>query len=211
MTNNLLRYKKDQKYIVFDYETEGLNLYYSKPFQLSFVIAQNKKIIKKVDNYISWPNFKISDEAAKVTKFNVNVYNKLKKDAKEVLKEFDHYLYDPEYMVVGHNIANYDVYIHNTHRRLTGHSTDYSYMDRILDTNCLAKSYKCDIPKDVNDNLLQWQQKLISFRKKGVKTNQAAMLKEFNIDFDPDKLHNSLYDVEKNAEMFFQLLWKVEI
>jgi hypothetical protein len=44
-----------------------------------------------------------------------------------------------------------------------------------------------------------------------VKTNQAAMLKEFNIDFDPDKLHNSLYDVEKNAEMFFQLLWKVEI
>jgi DNA polymerase III alpha subunit (gram-positive type) len=211
MTNNLLRYKKDQKYIVFDYETEGLNLYYSKPFQLSFVIAQNKKIIKKVDNYISWPNFKISDEAAKVTKFNVNVYNKLKKDAKEVLKEFDHYLYDPEYMVVGHNIANYDVYIHNTHRRLTGHSTDYSYMGRILDTNCLAKSYKCDIPKDVNDNLLQWQQKLISFRKKGVKTNQAAMLKEFNIDFDPDKLHNSLYDVEKNAEMFFQLLWKVEI
>jgi hypothetical protein len=84
-------------------------------------------------------------------------------------------------------------------------------MDRILDTNCLAKSYKCDIPKDVNDSLLQWQQKLISFRKKGVKTNQAAMLKEFNIDFDPDKLHNSLYDVEKNAEMFFQLLWKVEV
>ena len=46
MTNNLLRYKKDQKYIVFDYETEGLNLYYSKPFQLSFIIAQNKKIIR---------------------------------------------------------------------------------------------------------------------------------------------------------------------
>ena len=40
MTNSLLRFKRDQKYIVFDFETEGLNLRYSRPWQLGIVEAQ---------------------------------------------------------------------------------------------------------------------------------------------------------------------------
>ena len=44
MTNSLLRFKTNQKYIVFDFETEGLNLRYSKPWQLGFIVAQNKKL-----------------------------------------------------------------------------------------------------------------------------------------------------------------------
>ena len=40
MTNSLLRFKTKQKYIVFDLETEGLNLRYSKPWQLGFLIAE---------------------------------------------------------------------------------------------------------------------------------------------------------------------------
>ena len=51
MLDNLLRFKKDQKYIFFDYETEGLNLYSSKPFQLSFIISEGQKIIEKADDY----------------------------------------------------------------------------------------------------------------------------------------------------------------
>jgi len=70
---------------------------------------------------------------------------------------------------------------------------------------------KYNIPKPNNDTMFQWQQRLVGIRKRGVKTNQAAMLTELNIDFDKERLHNSLYDVEKNAEMFFQMLWRVEV
>ena len=44
MTNSLLRFKKNQKYIVFDFETEGLNLRYSRPWQLGFIEVEGKSI-----------------------------------------------------------------------------------------------------------------------------------------------------------------------
>ena len=47
MTNTLLRFKKDLKYIVFDFETEGLNLRYSRPWQLGFVVVEAGKITKE--------------------------------------------------------------------------------------------------------------------------------------------------------------------
>ena len=37
------------------------------------------------------------------------------------------------------------------------------------------------------------------------------MLKEFEIDFDRDKLHDSMYDIQMNLEVFKKLLWKVDI
>ena len=41
MNNHLLRFKKNKKYIVFDYETCGLNLASldNKPWQLAFLIC----------------------------------------------------------------------------------------------------------------------------------------------------------------------------
>ena len=211
MLNNLLRYKKDQKYLFFDYETEGLNLYSSKPFQLSFITSKGQKIIEKADYYMDWPNLNIPPEVQKLTHLDWDEFRSKQKDGKEVLKHFEKYLYDPEYLIVGHNIANYDIYIHNIHRKLTGKKTDYSYVERIVDTLCLSKSLKYDIPKKEDDSLHQWQCRLTTERRRGIKTTQKAMLKDLGVDFDENKLHNSLYDVEKCKEMFFKLIFNVEV
>ena len=37
------------------------------------------------------------------------------------------------------------------------------------------------------------------------------MLKEFSVDFNADKLHDSMYDVEMNFELFKKIIWKVDI
>ena len=49
---DLLRFKFDQRYVVFDTETEGLNLVSSKPWQLAWIEAKGKKITKKQNRFL---------------------------------------------------------------------------------------------------------------------------------------------------------------
>ena len=67
MTNNNLRFNKDQRYVIFDTETEGLNLIKSRPWQVAWIIAEGDKIISRNDRFIHWPNLNVSEGAAKVT------------------------------------------------------------------------------------------------------------------------------------------------
>lgn len=212
MNKHLLRFKKNQKYIIFDYETCGLNLASSdnKPWQLAFLICKGSNILKSYDFYLKWDNLPISEEAKKVTNFNEKEYLKLAKDPLEVLSIFDNYFYDPSFLIVGHNILGFDIYIHNLHRRLCGLKTDYSYLNRIIDTNCLAKSIEFNIDYD-NTDFFTWQFKLNNLRKKGVKTNLKSLCIKHQIDFDEKKLHNALYDIEKNFEVFKKIMWSLNI
>jgi len=211
-SSNLLRFRKKQKYIYFDYETCNLNLnsIHNKPWQLGFIIAENSKILNKFEFYIDWENLKVSKDAAAITGFSKSKYNKLKKPAIESLKLFNKYLYDPNYLVIGHNILGFDVYIHNIHMELCGFKTDYSYLDRVYDTHCLARAIKNGI-ESPKESHLSWQYKLLNFRVKGVKTNLKEMCKTYKIDFDEKKLHDALYDVEKTHEVFNKIIWNLEI
>ena len=95
-------------------------------------------------------------------------------------------------------------------RLACGKQSDYSYMDRTLDTNCLAKAYRMNLKKP-DGNLTFWQCKLNNYIKRGMKTNQKVLLKEFDIEFEEDKLHDAIYDVKMNLEIFHKLIWKVEV
>ena len=67
---NLLRFNKNRRYISLDSETEGLNLFYSRPQQLSWIIYENGKVIQENNRYLWWEDFNISKEAAAITRFN---------------------------------------------------------------------------------------------------------------------------------------------
>jgi len=210
MTNNLLRFNKKLKYVVFDFETEGLNLRYSRPWQLGFIVVENGTVKSEHNLYLEIDNINISKGAAKTTGFDHVFYDKHKKDKNKILDFFDRYVYNPDYYLVGHNVLNYDTYIHNNLRLDCGKKTDYSYVERIIDTNCLSKAYKMNI-KRPDDSLILWQYKLAGYRERNMKTNQKAMLNEFKIDFDESKLHDAIYDVKMTNELFKKLIWNIEI
>ena len=42
----------NQKYLVFDTETEGLNLFSSKTWQLSWIVCQGNKTLETHDEFI---------------------------------------------------------------------------------------------------------------------------------------------------------------
>lgn len=209
----LLRFDFDQEYCFFDKETENLNLVNNnRPWQLAYLICKGTKVVEKFDKYLLWDNINVSPEAAKITGFKMEKYLDLAEDPKKVLKEFDEFLFDNKYFICGHNILGFDVYIYKNAKKELGMPINYSFMDRCIDTNCLAKAIKCDVKYEKDQiDFISWQYKFIEFRKRGLKTNLQQLCKDYNIDFDPKKLHEALYDVERNFEVFQKQLWEIEI
>mgnify|MGYP005821983417 FL=1 len=212
MNNELLRFRNDLNLLIFDYETCNLNLCSedNKPWQLSFMVIENGKVQEKVDYHLAWDDLHVSPEAAKITGFNEKKHQKLAVDPRKALDHFEKYLYDDSFIKVGHNLLGFDVYIHTIHRKLLGLGADYSYINNLLDTVCLARAIKKEI-KFKNGNLLSWQYKLHDLRERGLKVNLQQCCKDYSIDFDPKLLHNALYDIEKNYEIFQKMIWQVDI
>ncbi len=208
----MLRFNKNQKYICFDFETCHLNLLSdsNKPWQLSYIIAEGQNVVKESDNYIYWSNLQISPEARQITRFDDFIYAKKAKDPAEVLQIFESYLYNEDYIIVGQNLLGFDVYIHNIYRKLLGKNPNFSFISRIIDTNCIAKAIKKSL-KAPKEDFIFWQYKLNSFVEKGLRTSIKAQLKEYKIDFDENMLHNSLYDVQMNFQIFQKQIWQIEI
>jgi hypothetical protein len=200
---NLLRFKDKQKYLVADTETESLNLYFSRPFQLSYLICEGKNILEKHNYYLDIPNFQISKDAARITKFDQNRYNELKQPPEPILNHFESYLYNKDYRIVGANFLGFDIYQLNNLRRTLNKKPDYSYIDRIIDTNLIQKAILLGLQPDLS-NFLAWQYKLSTIIKRGLKTSQTACARHFNIEFKEEDLHDSLKDIE----LCFKILWK---
>ena len=211
--SQLLRFNKKQKYILFDVESESLALLHplNKPFQLSYLICEGDQIVKESDNYIFWADLNMSEEAARVTKFDYLKYKRLAKDPLPILTEFEKYLYDPEYLVLGQNILGFDVAVHNIYRQILGFKSDWSYINRIIDTNALAKAIEKGIKYQKTDNFTCWMHKLNDYREKGLKTSIKTLLKKYKIEYDENMLHSSIYDVKMNWEIFKKQIWEIEI
>lgn len=208
-----LRFLRDQKYMVFDFETCNLNLSSpsNKPWQLAYQIYKGRNLIESKDFYIKWDNLKLSEGAKRVTGFNQEKYNSISVNPKEVLSSFEKHLYDKDCISLGHNILGFDIYIHNIFRKLLGLTTDYSYTERCIDTFCLSKAINSSIEVSKSEDFPSWQFKLNSLRLKGVKLNLGACCKKYQIDFDPSKLHDALYDIKKNFEVFQKMIWEIDV
>ena len=94
MKETLLRFNKNQRYVVFDTETEGLNLVKSRPWQVAWLVAQGDKIISRNDRFIHWPNINVSEGAARITGFSKKEYDKKGRPPNQVWEEFSKDLYD---------------------------------------------------------------------------------------------------------------------
>lgn len=210
MNDQLLRFDKKQKYLVLDTETEGLNLIKSRPYQVSWIIAQGDDILEKNDRYIWWDDLQMSEGAARVTKFDYRYYKSKAEDPEVVWADFSKELYNSDYKIVGQNLLGFDVYMINVWRRLMGLGSDHSYVDRIIDTLSLARAIAKEDKPDF-DNFICWQYGWNNFFQRGLRTGQATLLKKYNIPHDKDRLHNALYDIEMNFKVFRKQLFEIEL
>ena len=194
----------NQKYLVFDTETEGLNLHSSKTWQLSWIICQGNKVLETHDKFIKHKELNIPEVVRKLTVFDWDKYNSKAESLISVWSKFEKYLFDPQYIVVGQNLLGFDVYMVSHLQRMLGQEPDYSYLPRIYDTRALAKAYREELDKPRGD-LLSWQYKIINDRTLKAKVSQNQLLKFFDIDFEEEKLHDALYDIKMCYKVFLKL------
>lgn len=208
---DLLRFKFDQKYIIFDTETKGLNLVSSKPWQLAWIEAKGKKIVKKQNRFLKWDDLNVSDDAARITGFNKKEYLSKAEDPEKVYKEFINLIMDEDVIIVGQNLLGYDIYMLGVIARNLGIEIDYSFISRILDTKVIATALAKGNKTPDKDDMLTWQLRYLNYRERGLKTNQKFLLQYYEIPFDENQLHDALYDIEKNFEIFQKQLWELDV
>ena len=114
-------------------------------------------------------------------------------------------------IVVGQNILGYDLYILGVIARNLNVKIDYSFAKRCFDTKAIATAIAKDNKNPDKEDFLAWQLRYLHYRERGLKTNQKFLLQYYDIDFDEKKLHDALYDIEKNFEIFQKQLWELEI
>ena len=210
MQSNLLRFNKKQKYIVFDTETESLALALARPFQLSWLVYEDHKISKNEDHMIYWKDLNVSADAARITRFDYNLWKEKAKNPLEVLELFESYLYNPEYLIIGANLFGYDVYVINTLRIMLGLKSDFSYLDRVLDIQCIQKGIYLGL-KSVPENRTAWQYQMYHYVKRGVKTSVKHLCGLYEIPYDESMAHDAQMDNLYCLQIFQKQLMTIDI
>lgn len=210
----LRRFDFNQKYNCADMETEGLNLYFSRPWQITWSIFTVKKNIESNTRYIWWPDIKVSKKAAAITGFDFQFYKENAQDPKKVLDEFENTLNDKNIDIVSHNWLGYDSMILNVWRRALGLKPRHDYYSRVFDTLALSKAFKEGIEPDTSnpEAFLAFQYRMLSYRRaKMPKTSLGSMAKDLGISTEGRSLHDSSVDTDINIEVFKGLIKQMAI
>lgn len=209
---NFLKDIPSQKYVFFDFETCHLNLQHGNlPWSICYILYQNGKILEEHNHYIKWDNLPISEGAAKITRFDMEVYKQKAEDPIKILDEFEKYLNDKDIILGGQNLFNFDIYVLKIWREALNRKNDYSYLDRTIDTNSIARAIKKGVKQIKPEERKMMMFRFGNYVEKGLKTNLTALGKEFNIVVNYEELHNSIKDVKLTAMVWEKLKNLIEI
>lgn len=215
---NLLRFNRKQKYLSYDFESVSLNLQDPNniPWEYGWCLMTLDGVIEEKEYQVKWPKLrtgeiKIRKFVDELTGFSKKFENYDNWTAPEVvLDEFEKHLYDPSIIPIAHNGLGFDVYMHNTHRKVLGRPSDYSYIERFIDTNAVAKGWKLGYNWE-GKNRIAAQYQLLDHRVRGMKTSIKALCKEFGIEYDIARAHHATYDVSLMNQIFRKLINLTEI
>tara|TARA_R100000008_G_scaffold67884_1_gene44989 strand:+ start:8277 stop:8942 length:666 start_codon:yes stop_codon:yes gene_type:complete len=220
MDNHLIRFQ-EKKFLFLDFETFNvcLNDQFNLPWQAATILLQTEqgkdgrisnKERSRHDLYIKWDtDLKISKEAKRITNYSEKVFQEKCTSEEKAFEVIYDQVEKCDYLV-GHNVLGFDIYLlRNWYRK---HGKDYSGLPyKVLDTFAIAKSVALDYPYKRNEcELLDFQMKMISIRKKGIRTSLSALGKSYNIEHDYARLHNALVDLELNIKVWDKLKYQID-
>ena len=208
----LLRYDKEKEFVFIDCETFNLclNSCHNLPWQIAMLKVKGDKVIDSKDFYVKWDtHLKIGKEAAKITRYNPANMDKKGLPPEEIFPTVQDWLDNGDF-IVGHNVLGFDIYLIKGLYEYMGE--EYSHLTKkVIDTMCLSRGLKLEMSHGPDEDLTEYQYRMIETRRKGVRTNLKAMGKYFNIEHEYDNLHNALVDLELNLKVWNKIKWQTEI
>ena len=212
MRNNLLRFNKNTEYVFIDCETFNLclNSCHNLPWQIAMIKVKGDKIIDEKNFYIKWDtHLKISEDAARMTRYSQTVMDKKGLSPEEAFPTIYDWLHNCDY-IVGHNVLGFDIYLIRGFYKYM--SKNYKRLTpKVIDTFAVAKGAKMDFKYSSDQNFLEYQYKIINSIVKGLKCSLGALGKQFEINHDESKLHDALKDLELNVEVWNKLKWQIDL
>jgi len=218
MNKDLLRFNQDKVYTFCDFETYNLclNFCQNRPWQAGLIKYKGNKILDSQDLYIKWDtDLKVGEEAARITGYNEKKFLSKAISPEEAFEQMSPWFDECDY-IVGHNFLGFDLYLLKGYYEFMGESYNH-LVEKIIDTNCLARGIKYDIPfrneggKLSNRELCLYQYKILNTRRRRVKSNLTALGKEFDIEHDYDKLHDAIVDLRLNIKVWNKLKMQINI
>jgi DNA polymerase III epsilon subunit-like protein len=212
MDEHLLRYDKKKTFVLIDLETFNLclNFCHNLPWQIGMIKAKGDFKLDSKNYYINWDTkLKISQDAARITRYD---HKKVQRDGlniKDAFPTIKDWLDHADY-IVGHNILGFDVNLIKELYKSMGCHWEH-LMPKIIDTNCMARGVKYNMPYKPNENLLEYQYKIYHTRRKDVKSSLSFLGQENGIEHDYDKLHDALNDLDLNLKVWNKLKWQIEV
>jgi DNA polymerase III epsilon subunit-like protein len=216
MEENLIRFNKKIKLLFIDFETANLCLNYrfNLPWQMAMInTVGGEKVGEGQNILINWgTDFKFS-KGAEVMAYS---YSKSKME-KEGLKPIDALKILSENLnncdgIVGHNILGFDIYlIKCMYNKLGRPYPDILSKKMIFDTFAIAKGFFNNIPYQKDNNFMFYQYKVLNQIIKGSRNSLSKVASNFNIEYDESKLHDGLYDLELNLQIWNKLKYQVDI
>jgi DNA polymerase III epsilon subunit-like protein len=114
--------------------------------------------------------------------------------------------------IVGHNILGFDIYlIKCIYNKLGRPYPDILSKKPVFDTFAMAKGYFNNIPYQKGDDFVFYQYKVLNQIIKGSKNSLSKVASNFNIEYDESRLHDGLYDLELNVQIWNKLKYQVDI
>ena len=215
MDGELLRYNKNINYTFLDFETFNLflNFAHNRPWQAGILNVRGEQIKNFLDIHINWPdapNLKISAEAAIITRFDKQAHDAKAIGPKEAFDKFWPSLVNCDYLIM-HNGLKFDLYLLKDYSEMM--KVNWKFLvNKIIDTNAIAKGIKLGIPYNSRDgSFIEYQYRMANTFAKGVKTNLTALGKEYGIEHDYGNLHDALQDITLNLKVWNRLKFQIEI
>jgi len=212
MDEHLLRYNKDKTLVFIDCETFNLclNSCHNIPWQIAMIKVKGDKKIEEKNFYLKWDtNLKISQDAARITRYDHKKVEKEGKDPKEVFPTIKDWLDHADY-ILGHNTLGFDIYLIKEYYKFMGLKSNH-LVSKFIDTNAIARGIKYGTPFNKSDNLIEYQFKIYHTKKKNIKSSLTFLGKENGIDHDYEKLHDAINDLDLNLKIWNKLKWQVDI
>jgi len=212
MDDQFLRFDKEKEYVFLDCETFNLclNSCHNLPWQIGMIKVVADKTVATKNYYIKWDtHLKISADAARITRFNPKTLEKKGLPPEEVFPTIEDWLDNCDH-IVGHNFLGFDLYLIKDFYKYMG--KPYKHLvEKVIDTNCIAKGLKLGNYYKQDDNFLEYQYKMYNERKKGMRTNLAALGREYEIEHDDEGLHDAVVDLKLNIKVWNKIKWMIDL
>ena len=207
MDNDFFKKSNGKKLVFMDLETFNLNLnfYSNRPWQVGMIRVVQNKIQDRFDEMVKWDcGLKISDEAARITRFDQKKFNKLANPESEIFPTVYEWLDDCDY-IVGHNILGFDMYLIREWCKIYNKPYDHLF-EKSVDTLAIGRGVRSEYYfKKEEEDFFDYQYRLLSYRSKGIRTSLSELGKYYNINHNYGTLHDAINDLELNLKVWNKL------